>query len=107
MDSTEIDSTGVGRVEVGSADVGSRAQVVATVVRGGVVESVHHGHVVALDGDGGLVAALGDPGAVVFARSSLKPLQAVAMLRSASLSTARCWPWPARATTASSSTWTG
>ncbi len=51
-------------------------------MRGGVVESVHHGHVVALGGDGAPVAALGDPAAVVFARSSLKPLQAVAMLRS-------------------------
>jgi L-asparaginase II len=38
--------------------------------------------VVALAADGSVALAAGDPQAVVFARSSLKPLQAVAMLRS-------------------------
>jgi L-asparaginase II len=50
-------------------------------MRGGVVESVHLGHVVALAGDGSVAGALGDPDAEIFARSSLKPLQAVAMVR--------------------------
>lgn len=58
------------------------AAVLARVVRGGMVESVHSGHVVAVGRDGSHDFAAGDPGAVIFARSSLKPLQAVAMLRS-------------------------
>lgn len=55
--------------------------VLARVVRGSLVESVHLGHVVVADPDGAVAFALGDPGAVVWPRSSLKPLQAVAMLR--------------------------
>ena len=54
----------------------------AVVVRGGVVESVHVGHLVRLRPDGSVLAAIGDPDATIFARSSLKPLQAVAMLES-------------------------
>jgi L-asparaginase II len=55
--------------------------VLARVVRGGVVESVHHGHLSAIGADGREVLRVGDPDAQVLARSSLKPLQAVAMLR--------------------------
>ncbi|MFP5347772.1 MAG: asparaginase [Actinomycetes bacterium] len=62
--------------------IASGAAVVAEVVRGGFVESAHLGHVVALCADGRVSGALGDPDVEVFARSSLKPLQAVAMLRS-------------------------
>lgn len=54
---------------------------VAHVVRGGLVESVHRGHLVGLDGDGRRVLVVGDPDVTFFPRSSLKPLQAVAMLR--------------------------
>jgi len=50
------------------------------VERGGAVESVHTGHVVVLDAEGGVRYSAGDPSQVVFARSSLKPLQAVGML---------------------------
>lgn len=57
------------------------AQVVAHVVRSGFVESVHHGHAVALAADGSVVEAAGEPGEPVFARSCLKPLFAVAMVR--------------------------
>ncbi|WP_299451028.1 asparaginase [uncultured Serinicoccus sp.] len=57
------------------------APVVAEVVRNGFVESVHHG-VVALTGpDGSPELALGPVDAPILPRSSLKPLQAVAMLR--------------------------
>ncbi|WP_461024256.1 asparaginase [Thalassiella azotivora] len=63
------------------APVARSSEPVAEVVRGDVVESVHHGHVVALGADGAPVAGLGDPGVEVLARSSLKLLQAVAMLR--------------------------
>jgi L-asparaginase II len=52
------------------------------VVRSGFVEGRHHGSVAVLDGGGTLVAAAGDPHGAVFPRSSNKPLQAVAMLRS-------------------------
>ncbi|MGF1645809.1 MAG: asparaginase [Kineosporiaceae bacterium] len=56
-------------------------QVLARVVRSGFVESVHHGHAVALAADGSVAVSAGEPGAPVFARSSLKPLFAVAMVR--------------------------
>src|SRR5581483_12016856 len=64
-----------------SGPIGDRAEPVAQVVRGGVVESVHHGHVVALDASGAVVLSVGDPEVTFFARSTLKPLQAVGMLR--------------------------
>ena len=53
----------------------------AQVVRSGVVESVHHGHVVGLAADGAPAVVAGDPDVTFFPRSSLKPVQAVAMLR--------------------------
>ena len=62
--------------------IASAAVPIAHVVRGGVVESVHHGHVVGLDATGGVAVRAGDVDVTLFARSSLKPLQAVAMLRS-------------------------
>lgn len=52
----------------------------AVVVRGGVVESVHLGHLVVLAPDGTQVRAVGDPDTTIWARSSLKPLQAAALL---------------------------
>jgi L-asparaginase II len=58
------------------------AEVVAQVVRGGVVESVHRGHLVVLAPDGSVLLRRGDPGRTFFPRSSLKLVQAVAMLRS-------------------------
>lgn len=61
-----------------------KAGLLAYVVRGDVVESVHLGHAVAigraLDGAGDRFH-VGDPAVTFFARSALKPLQAVAMLR--------------------------
>ncbi len=57
------------------------ARVLARVDRGGVVEAVHVGHAVALGGDGSTRVRVGDPDAAFLPRSSLKPLQAVAMLR--------------------------
>ncbi|HSP60988.1 MAG TPA: asparaginase [Ornithinimicrobium sp.] len=57
------------------------APVVAEVVRNGFVESVHHGIVVATAPDGSTPVALGPVQAQILPRSSLKPLQAVAMLR--------------------------
>ncbi|MDR6416833.1 asparaginase [Pseudarthrobacter sulfonivorans] len=53
--------------------------VVAT--RGGLVESIHYGSAIATAADGCILASAGDPLAPFYPRSSLKPLQAVAMLR--------------------------
>ena len=53
---------------------------VAHTTRNGVVESIHFGTVVCLDEGGDVAWSAGDPGAAVYARSSLKPLQATAML---------------------------
>jgi L-asparaginase II len=57
------------------------APVVAEVVRNDVVESVHHGIVALTAADGSLQLAVGPVDAPVLPRSSLKPLQALAMLR--------------------------
>ncbi|WP_298454797.1 asparaginase [uncultured Cellulomonas sp.] len=61
-------------------DVATRAVPLARVTRGELVESVHLGHLVVLGPDGDVRLALGDPDVVLWARSSLKPLQAVALL---------------------------
>ena len=54
----------------------------AVTTRNGHDESVHYGAVVALESDGSVAFALGDAGAVVFPRSSTKPIQATAMVSS-------------------------
>ena len=56
------------------------APLVVEVVRNGFVESRHRGHVIAVAADGAVVVAAGDVHAPMFARSSLKPLQATALL---------------------------
>lgn len=68
-------------VATGGTDVATGAVPLARVVRGDLVESVHTGHLVVLAPDGSVRLALGDPDVTVLARSSLKPLQAVGMLR--------------------------
>ncbi len=50
------------------------------VVRSGLDESVHLGHVVVCDPDGRVLASIGDADRVVYARSSMKPLQAAVSL---------------------------
>ena len=52
---------------------------IAIVERSGFGESVHHGVGVAHDPQGNITAHVGDPEAVIYPRSSLKPLQASAM----------------------------
>jgi len=54
---------------------------VAITDRSGLDESIHYGAVVALGPAGAIEFAVGDPGAIVFPRSSNKPMQAVAMVR--------------------------
>ena len=56
-------------------------EILAEVVRSGVVESVHAGHFVALNSDGSILAQKGDPTLSMYPRSSLKSIQASAMVR--------------------------
>ncbi|WP_246169441.1 asparaginase [Actinotalea subterranea] len=65
----------------GVVSLPSPAALLAQVVRGDLVESEHLGHLVVLGPDGELRLAVGDPDATIWPRSSLKPVQAVAMLR--------------------------
>lgn len=55
--------------------------VLAQVWRNELVESVHHGSLVALNDDGSVAFAVGEPDAVMYPRSSAKPLQGIAMVR--------------------------
>ena len=57
-------------------------ELVAEVWRGDFLESVHHGSVVVVNGDGELVYGLGQPDDLTYPRSSNKPFQALAMVRS-------------------------
>ena len=57
-------------------------ELVAEVWRSGFLESVHYGSVVALNSSGEPVVAVGDVTAPMFPRSSNKPFQTLAMLRS-------------------------
>ena len=55
--------------------------VLIEVVRGELVESVHHARAVLVSPAGEVVWSAGDVAAAIFARSSSKPMQAIAMLR--------------------------
>lgn len=52
----------------------------ARIERSGLIESRHLGAAAVVDRDGSVLRAVGDVDATVFPRSSLKPLQAIAML---------------------------
>ncbi|WP_203135799.1 asparaginase [Microbacterium sp. JZ31] len=56
------------------------AEELAVVERGGFVESRHAGSAIVLSPAGDVVTRLGDPDATILPRSSLKPLQAVAVV---------------------------
>lgn len=56
-------------------------EILAELVRSGLVESRHHGVVSRVDESGEVVWSLGDPATVIFPRSANKPLQALGMLR--------------------------
>ncbi|MDO4241333.1 MAG: asparaginase [Microbacteriaceae bacterium] len=57
----------------------SEAVELATVTRGGFVESRHAGTAIVLDPAGNTLVSLGNPDAAVLTRSALKPLQSLAM----------------------------
>ncbi|WNR46116.1 asparaginase [Paenibacillus roseipurpureus] len=52
------------------------------VKRGDQIESEHTGHIAVVDASGELIASLGDPRRITFARSTLKPLQAIPLVQS-------------------------
>ena len=58
------------------------SEILAEVTRSGVVESQHSGHVVLLNADGTILLSLGNPQAPIFPRSTIKAIQASAMIRS-------------------------
>jgi L-asparaginase II len=68
-----------GRVST-EVDARSYAPLAATT-RSGFGESLHHGAVVVVGSGGDVVLSVGDPDVAVYPRSSMKPLQADAMLR--------------------------
>jgi len=57
------------------------AEVLAEVTRDEVVESQHRGHLVLLNADGTLKMSRGNPATLIYPRSSIKSIQASAMLR--------------------------
>lgn len=57
-----------------------QAVPLARVVRAGLEESIHLGSVAVADATGRLVRSAGDPGALVWARSTMKPVQAAVSL---------------------------
>lgn len=60
---------------------GSQFAPLAVVSRSGIDESIHFGALVALNAAGDVEFAVGDPHVQVYPRSSTKPFQAVAMVR--------------------------
>ncbi|MBD7909048.1 asparaginase [Sporosarcina gallistercoris] len=56
------------------------AERLVDVVRGGYVESGHTGHIAVVDSKGRLLYSCGDPKRHTFARSSMKPLQAIPII---------------------------
>ncbi|WP_442880535.1 asparaginase, partial [Aeromicrobium sp.] len=50
-------------------------EVLAEVVRSGLVESRHRGVAVGVDPAGDVTWSIGDPGTVIFPRSANKPIQ--------------------------------
>lgn len=57
------------------------AEVLAQVTRGEVVESQHCGHLVLLHADGTVKFSRGNPAVLIYPRSSIKSIQAAAMMR--------------------------
>lgn len=57
-----------------------RHEPLAVQTRDGLVESVHYGSLIATAPDGSAILSVGEPQVAFYPRSSLKPLQAVAMV---------------------------
>ncbi len=61
-------------------ELGGGHAPVALTTRSGFAENVHFGAVVGLGSDGSTCFTIGDPAVIVYPRSTMKPLQATAML---------------------------
>ena len=59
---------------------GSDGEALASLIRDGVVESVHHAIVAVVDSSGAPLLERGNPRALVYPRSTLKPLQTLAVM---------------------------
>lgn len=57
-------------------------ELLAEVTRSGVVESVHTGHLVMLNSDGTIYKTRGNPELLIYPRSTIKSIQAAAMVKS-------------------------
>jgi len=58
---------------------------VVEIYRGNLVESSHNGHIAVVDSEGNLLYSYGDPYRVTYARSSIKPIQAIPVVESNSV----------------------
>ncbi len=67
---------------MGHPEITDAYRPVAVTDRSGFDESVHHGAIVVLDRSGEIAFSLGDPDVDIYPRSSNKPIQADAMVRS-------------------------
>jgi L-asparaginase II len=52
------------------------------VYRGGKIESSHYGHIAVVDSTGKLLYSAGDPNRLTYARSAVKPIQAIPLVES-------------------------
>jgi L-asparaginase II len=75
----EADQAALAPSTVAALTVDGSAEL-AVIVRSGVIESRHVGAAAIVDADGRIVRAVGDIRATIYPRSTLKPLQAIAML---------------------------
>lgn len=62
--------------------VSSESEVLLHVTRGPLTECLHRGHIAVTGPDGAVLHSAGDPHAFIFARSSMKPIQAMPVLES-------------------------
>lgn len=58
------------------------SEVLLHVTRGSLVECLHRGHIAVADSTGRILASAGNPEVFMFARSSMKPIQALPVLES-------------------------
>jgi L-asparaginase II len=59
----------------------TNGEILAEVTRSEIVESSHAGHMVLLNSDGSILLSKGDPSQLTFPRSTIKSIQASAMVR--------------------------
>ncbi len=62
----------------GQVNLDPRSEVIVEVTRGELVESCHYGRIVAIAPSGELAWAVGNPHSLIYPRSALKPIQALA-----------------------------